>query len=83
MSSLALEVDRALQHLDAETAARLERLVRDALALVKPSETSAAPGAQRSEWLQRLDRLRASVGTGKTGTPTEDILDDLRSERGA
>lgn len=72
-----------MQHLDAETAARLERLVRDALALVKPSETSATPGAQRSEWLLRMDRLRASVGTGKIGTPTEDILDDLRSERGA
>ena len=83
MSSLALEVDRTLQHLDAESAARLERLVRNALALVKPSETSATPGAQRSAWLQRLDRLRASVGTGKTGTPTEDILDDLRSDRGA
>lgn len=46
MTSLALEVDRTLQDLDAETAARLERLVRDALALVKPSEALATQRAQ-------------------------------------
>ena len=82
MSSLALEVDRTLQHLDAETAARLERLVRDALALVQPPTATAAPHGQREAWLQRLDQLRASVGTGKTGATTEEILEDLRSERG-
>jgi len=36
MSALAFEVDQAMQQLDAVTASRLERLVRDALALVKP-----------------------------------------------
>ncbi len=36
MSALALEVDQAMQQLDAVSASRLERLVRDALALVKP-----------------------------------------------
>ena len=82
MSSLALDVDRALKDLDANTAARLERLVRDALALVRlPASEAATPG-RRGQWLQRLDRLRASVGTGKIGTTTEDILDDLRSDRG-
>lgn len=38
MSTLALEIDRTLQQLDAATASRLERLVRDALALVKREE---------------------------------------------
>ena len=42
MSSLALEVDQTLQQLDAATASRLERLVRDALALVKPPALGAA-----------------------------------------
>ena len=37
MSTLALEIDETLQQLDAETASRLERLVRDAIALVKPT----------------------------------------------
>ncbi len=37
MSSLALEIDQTMQQLDAATASRLERLVRDALALVKSS----------------------------------------------
>lgn len=35
MSALALEIDQTLQQLDAATASRLVRLVRDALALVK------------------------------------------------
>jgi hypothetical protein len=82
MSSLALDVDRTLKDLDAHTAARLERLVRDALALVRPHASEAATPPDRGQWLERLDRLRASVGTGKTGTTTEDILDDLRSDRG-
>ncbi len=34
----------------------------------------------REAWLQRLDQLRASVGTGKQGTSTEAKIDDLRSE---
>jgi hypothetical protein len=37
MSTLALEIDETLQQLDPESAARLERLVRDAMALVKPA----------------------------------------------
>jgi hypothetical protein len=82
MSSLALDVDRALKNLDTDTAARLERLVRDALALVTAPESEVTPPASREQWLQRLDKLRGSVGTGKTGTTTEDILDDLRSNRG-
>ena len=43
MSTLALEVDQTLQQLDAETASRLERLVRDALASVKPAEPAGVP----------------------------------------
>jgi len=35
MSSLALEIDQTMQQLDAASAQRLERLVRDALELVR------------------------------------------------
>jgi antitoxin (DNA-binding transcriptional repressor) of toxin-antitoxin stability system len=42
---------------------------------VKPS-----PG--REAWLAKLARLRESTATGKTAPTTEEILDDLRSERG-
>lgn len=46
MSTLALEIDKALEQLDAATAYRLERLVRDALALVAPGgPANAAPRA--------------------------------------
>ncbi|MDH4475079.1 MAG: hypothetical protein QE274_01270 [Verrucomicrobiaceae bacterium] len=47
MSALALEVDQAMQQLDAVSASRLERLVRDALALVKP--IAAADSADAKE----------------------------------
>jgi hypothetical protein len=73
MSALAIEIDHTLRD--------LERLVRDAMELVRPA---AAPPqrSDREAWLQRLEELRASVGTGKPGITTEAILDDLRSERG-
>jgi len=67
-----------LRSLDPKTAARLERLVRDALELVNPV-VSSPPHQNRERWLKRLDEVRASVGTGKAGPSTEEILDDLRS----
>ena len=80
MSALAIEIDHTLRDLDEVTAARFERLVRDAMELVRPAAAQSR-NADREAWLQRLDLLRASVGTGKPGTSTEDIIDDLRSER--
>lgn len=46
MSVLALEIDQTMQQLDAATASRLERLVRDALALVKPVPAAGSMGSQ-------------------------------------
>jgi antitoxin (DNA-binding transcriptional repressor) of toxin-antitoxin stability system len=42
----------------------------------------AKPSLGRHAWLARLARLREETATGKTSPTTEDILDDLRSERG-
>ena len=42
MSSLAIELDRALSRVDRETAAQLERAVRDALALAEKQSSAAA-----------------------------------------
>lgn len=81
MSALALEIDRTLQQLDATSAARLEKLVRDALATVKTESSQDPDRTKRLGWLNRLEQLRASVGTGKSATSTETILDDLRSDR--
>ena len=81
MSALAFEIDQTLQQIDSATASRLERLVREALALVKSRPASPTPEIKRQAWLQRLDSLRESVGTGKAGTSTEAILEDIRSER--
>jgi len=84
MSSLALEIDHVMQRIAAPKAMRLERLLRDGLALALSEEERdavAAPVHQHQDWLMRLNALRNSVGTGKAGTSTEAILDDLRSER--
>jgi hypothetical protein len=45
MSALALEIDQTLQQLDSATASQLERLVRDALALVRVRPVGNAPVA--------------------------------------
>jgi antitoxin (DNA-binding transcriptional repressor) of toxin-antitoxin stability system len=37
--------------------------------------------ARRREWLAKLSQLRESTATGKVSPSTEDVLDDLRSER--
>ena len=42
MSTLAIEVEATLGSLDPSTAAKFERLVRDAVALVRPAAQSAA-----------------------------------------
>ena len=81
MNALAYEVDQTLRSVDKATATRLERLVRDALELVNPTAPATGGLQRRSEWLQRLNALRTSVGTGKHGVTTEEILDDLRSDR--
>ena len=43
---------------------------------------AAKPSLGRQTWLAKLARLRESTATGKTSPTTEQILDDLRSERG-
>ena len=42
----------------------------------------SSPSPNRQAWLARLRQLRASTATGRTSPTTEEILDDLRSERG-
>jgi antitoxin (DNA-binding transcriptional repressor) of toxin-antitoxin stability system len=42
----------------------------------------ARPARDRKGWLAKLARLRGSAATGKAGASTEEILEDLRSERG-
>jgi hypothetical protein len=83
MNALAHQVDQTLRSVDKATAIRLERLVRDALELVNrasaPAEKRNDP--QRDNWLRRLDAMRNSVGTNKQATSTEEILEDLRSDR--
>lgn len=44
---------------------------------------SPQPDAENREaWLKELERRRARGATGGTGTPLQDVLDDIRGERG-
>ena len=36
---------------------------------------------RRQRWLEKIDRLRATTGTGKSATPSEKIIEELREER--
>ena len=40
------------------------------------------PSPNRKAWLAKLARLREATATGKISPTTEEILDDLRTERG-
>jgi len=46
-------------------------------ATARPAESNAA---RREAWLQRLAERRQRGVTGKTGTPLQQIMDDLRGE---
>ena len=50
--------------------------------LLSAHKTRQIEPNESQSWLQRLEQLRGSVGTGKSGASTEEIIDDLRSERG-
>ena len=54
MTAIAVELDRKLQTLDPETAALLERLVRDALQRTDKDRTSIAD----SETLEQVEKQR-------------------------
>ena len=58
MNAIAVELDRKLQGLDPDTAASVERLVRDALHLAE-QKRSAVPKESHREFIQRL---RGSFG---------------------
>ena len=42
----------------------------------------ANPSPNRQAWLAKLARLRDATATGRTSPTTEEIQDELRSERG-
>jgi hypothetical protein len=81
MSTLALEIDQTLRQLDRARATMLESMVRDVMERVKAGTAMPRQDERRQEWFARLDSLRSSVGTGKAGTSTEAIIDDIRSDR--
>jgi antitoxin (DNA-binding transcriptional repressor) of toxin-antitoxin stability system len=42
----------------------------------------AKPSSNRRAWLEKLARLRESTATGRITPTTEEVLKDLRAERG-
>jgi hypothetical protein len=80
MSSLALEIDLALKRLDAPRAKRLERILRDSLALALGEETpadtkdSSPTRSRRDQFAYRFAPL-ASV-------PDRDLSEIVNENRG-
>jgi hypothetical protein len=80
MSSLALEIDLALRRLDPSNAARLERLLRDGLALalgveVAEKATPQPAAASRRELFARRFAPLAAM-------PDRDLSDIVNENRG-
>jgi hypothetical protein len=50
MSTLAFDIEETLQDLDPESATRFERLVRDAIAVVKPLRKTASNRLDSNGW---------------------------------
>lgn len=54
------------------------------LEITLPAESGAArteTAASHRAWLERLRRIRERGVTGKTGTPLQQILDEIREDR--
>lgn len=77
MSSLAAEIDRVLQNLDAPRAARLERLLRDSLAVALRG-LCAARGSEPVPTKNRREQFSRRFAP-LTSVPARD-LDDILSE---
>ena len=75
---LALRGEEVLITREGQTVARLTGVPQPRATEVPTPGTAA----DRRVWLDKLARLRAATATGKTSPTTEQILDDLRAERG-
>ena len=45
------------------------------------SGSGVSAGEERRVWLEELRQVRERNATGKTGTPLQEIFDDIRGER--
>ena len=58
-------------------------ITRQGRAIVQLTAVGSGPvGPNRQAWLAKPTSLRENTATGKTSPTTEEMLDDLRSERG-
>lgn len=81
MSSLAMEIDLALQRLDPPQASRLERLLRDSLALaLGDDDTSERVTASSPTTVQR--ELFAGRFSPLASVPARDLSDIVNENRG-
>ena len=80
MSSLAAEIDRVLQNLDAPRASRLERVLRDSLALAL-REICAARGSEPVPAKTRREQFSRRFAP-LTSQPARDLDDILSENRG-
>jgi hypothetical protein len=73
MTAVASELERVLQSLDPQRAARCERLVRDVLALLEESSAPLKPGASGYKLPAHSFGLREGIDPTKLGQLVDDL----------
>ena len=75
LADVLAALSRKVEGLPSDLAANHDHYIRDVPAI--PARPTG-----REAWLAQLAELRERMATGKTGATTEEILEDLRSDRG-
>jgi hypothetical protein len=75
MSTLT-EIESAVDQLSREQQEVLLKHLSDKLSSRKGMSSESV-----QQWMDRLDALRASIGTGRQSVSTDQILDESREER--
>jgi hypothetical protein len=78
MSTLT-EIESAVEQLSREDQ---EKLLRHLESRLRPRAEPRLSAAAAKEWMDRLAELRDSIATGTNTAPSEQILEQLREERG-
>ncbi len=76
MTAIATELDAKMQSIDADTARRLERLVRDAMELAQPALGDVGMASQASEEAVRRARLFAAMDKVKAFSAADRLSRD-------
>lgn len=79
---MRVTAEKILNELKALPADELREVWQQIGSAINSQTVDKVSSEKRQQWLAELDSLRERFSTGKTGSTIEEILDDLRAERG-